>query len=785
MLSILCSKMGIRKIMMKGANRFLKLSGFFRKFNETSHSGIMNRRITNYIFWLALTLCSFGLSAQNKTVDSLQLVLTKQKEDSNKINTLNRLAGELKNKAPGQSISYAQQALELAAKLSFTKSPGLSNIIIGNANFRLGNYDEALKKFTIALALSEKIKDKKNSAKAYAGFGAVYANQGRYSEALQKLTEALKIRREIGDKLEIATTYNRIGSVYHNLGNIPEALKNFYTALEIMEEIQDKLGIAGVYNNIGNIYSDEGNPAAALKNHFAALKIREEIQDKLAIANSLNNIGTAYLDLKNYTEAKKNLFASLKIREEIQDKKGIATCNGNIGDLNEYQGNYAEALKHHYISLKIKEKMGNKQGMVYSYNSIATIYIHLKNYKEAKIYLEKSLRLSLETGSIPLLEDSYAGLSDLYKSLGKYEQAYEYYKKHIAYKDSLINENNTKKTVQMQMQYEFDKKSATDSIKNLQDKKLKNAEIAAKTADLKRGKAQFWFVLSSLFIVSIALIILFNRFRLIQQQKTTIEFQNKQIVESINYSKKIQDALLPDKTEMEKSLNSLFIYYDAKDIVSGDFYWYKQIEQYTVLACVDCTGHGVPGAFMSTLGSLLLDKIVSNKLLHPAEILKRLNEEVIGILHQQEGGEMQDGMDISVCLIDKENKNIRFSGARNGIIIVKEGQAQRYKADLLPVGGNYVKKGKQTDRSFTAQTIPVEANDWVYMYTDGFIEQIGGATPGTPMNYKQFEQHLIDVSGETGDENKSRLLQKKCDAWRNNHTRTDDILLMGFKVGSV
>ena len=232
---------------------------------------------------------------------------------------------------------------------------------------------------------------------------------------------------------------------------------------------------------------------------------------------------------------------------------------------------------------------------------------------------------------------------------------------------------------------------------------------------------------------------------------------------------------------MQKNIAGLFVFYEPKDIVSGDFYYFLEFEKYTLLACVDCTGHGVPGGFMSTLGSLLLDKIVNSELLQPSEILNKLSDEIIRVLHQQDGGEIQDGMDISICLIDRINKRIEFSGARNGIIIVKEGAAKRYKADLLPVGGNYVKKGIPIVREFKTQTITINQNDWIYMYTDGFMEQIGGKD-GVPMNYVQFENILTSLSKKEYPEEKNKQLQSEIENWRGKNLRDDDMLIMGFQI---
>jgi serine phosphatase RsbU (regulator of sigma subunit) len=159
----------------------------------------------------------------------------------------------------------------------------------------------------------------------------------------------------------------------------------------------------------------------------------------------------------------------------------------------------------------------------------------------------------------------------------------------------------------------------------------------------------------------------------------------------------------------------------------------------------------------------------------------KLNEEIVRILHQKVEGEFQDGMDLSVCLINKSSGTIKYSGARNGIIIVRNNEAIRYKANLLPVGGNYRKKGVPIERNFKTESIILNDNDWVYMYTDGFVEQIGG-NENQPINYEQFERNLINVTKLNNEKEKKEYLKSQLLQWANNNGQTDDILILGFKI---
>ena len=269
---------------------------------------------------------------------------------------------------------------------------------------------------------------------------------------------------------------------------------------------------------------------------------------------------------------------------------------------------------------------------------------------------------------------------------------------------------------------------------------------------------------------------------LAEKQKQTVQEKQNEILESIHYASRIQLALMPDMDELKLRFPEILVFNMPKDIVSGDFYWFKKLGDYSLLACVDCTGHGVPGAFMSTLGTLLLDKIISTGFRDPSEILNQLSIEINQTLHQNIDKGIQDGMDLSLCLIDHQHKKINFCGARNGIIQVTDGKAQRFKADLFPVGGSYIKKGVEVNRIFKSQEIVLKEGDWIYMYTDGFIEQMGERMSGAPMDYKQFESYLIEVSTNESNEIKEQCLLKRLEEWRGVLARTDDVLIIGFQV---
>lgn len=230
---------------------------------------------------------------------------------------------------------------------------------------------------------------------------------------------------------------------------------------------------------------------------------------------------------------------------------------------------------------------------------------------------------------------------------------------------------------------------------------------------------------------------------------------------------------------MTTFFKNFVLFYKPKDVVSGDFYWFKSFGDTAVIATVDCTGHGVPGGFMSMMGSLLLDKIIQDQDLEPSDILLQLNNNIVRILDQKDGGEIQDGMDLSICVVNKESKKMAFSGARNGIIIENKGEIKKFEADLIPVGGTYSKKSAKMERKYTNHQIEIDQNAWVYMYSDGFHDQLS-STKMVSFGMERFENLLKETSLTANDKNE--FLENEFNDWKANFPQVDDLLIVGFQI---
>lgn len=287
------------------------------------------------------------------------------------------------------------------------------------------------------------------------------------------------------------------------------------------------------------------------------------------------------------------------------------------------------------------------------------------------------------------------------------------------------------------------------------NEKMLEDKVAQRTAEVVRQKAE------------------------IEMQAQKIEVLYKQVTDSIRYAKRIQEAILPPDAYVKKLLPDSFVLYKPKDIVSGDFYWFTQVNGKVMFAAVDCTGHGVPGAFMSIVGHNLLKQIMNRTdITQPAKILDELNRGVRETLHQRSFDESasKDGMDITLCSFDKTNNELEFAAAFNPLYLVRDGEMFEIKGNKFSVG---IYLEKET-RNFTNHKLKVQKGDVIYIFSDGYADQFGGPE-GKKFMQRQFRNLLLDIHRKPMPEQK-RILDSTIEHWRGNEDQVDDILVIGMRV---
>jgi serine phosphatase RsbU (regulator of sigma subunit) len=667
-----------------------------------------------------------------------------------------------------------------------------------------GDHSTAVKYARIGENISEKLieegfikEGKRCLANSIKNIGYAHSMKEDYSNALREYKKELKLRQELDDKKGLAICYNGIGSIYVLQENIPVAMEYFFKALALMESTNNKDEISTVYNSLGICYIRQGNFDKALDYYKKELQIGEQLGNTEITSIALSNIGAVYGYQGNHAKALEQFQKFKAISETGDNLHDLALAYINIGSTYESMNQLDKALENEFKALEILDKQPNHQYQGLTYLNIGGAYIAMiqqnigdkqKNINEAKDYLNKALITYEKLGLVSYIGECYSYLSQLEGAIGDHKNAFEHYKKHIQYKDSVTNTENTSKSIRVEMNYEFEKK---ENAANLEQEKK---EALAQEENEKQKVIRNLFIVAFGFMLLLAIFI-FISYRQkkhvntvissqkleVEEQKALVEKNQKQIIDSINYAKRIQSSILPNDTILKKIYPESFILYRPKDIVSGDFYWFCTLpdSKEMILAVADCTGHGVPGAFLSMVGSTLLNEIVTHKnITDPAEILKALCTGLCSTLVSKQKEEINpDGMDISICKIDSAKKRLMFAGANQTLYLVGNGKVEKTESQINSINGVF--DLRTNDQLYS---IGVDLSDItsVYMTTDGFADQMGEKTKKKFLS-SRFEDLILEVHNLPAKEQLEKI-ESTFISWKGSQKQIDDILVIGFKV---
>jgi tetratricopeptide (TPR) repeat protein len=718
--------------------------------------GVRGEVILAFIIHFSLFTFNSSLLAQTPKIDSLKKVLsslpkpTGKLTDSTYIKTLQQLAFEYSYINPDTATIIAKEGILLSEKI---------NWIMGKI-----------------ICLNE--------------LGRCCLNKGIYQQALEYYNHGLTLAIKISDNYWQAKFLGNIGNIYTSQSDYPNALSYYFKALKKFEELDDKRGIGINLGNIGFVYHAQSNYSKALDYYFKALNLYEELDDKRGISTVLGNIGLTYYDQHNYQKALEYYLKSLKIDEELDNKIGVARQLSNIGLLYKSQSNFTKALDYYLNALKINKELGNKKGIAINLGNIGELYILLAKLKEGEIYLKQALALSDSIGTLDISKIYEYDLYRLYDTLGQYKLALEHFKKYIAARDTIESEKRIKEQAKLEAKFEYEMKEM--KAKAEQEKR----EIALKS-ERKRNK----IIMTSL-IIGLILVLTFSFYiwrslnitkkqkeiieqakgiierqkEELEEQKQMVENKNKDIMDSINYALRIQQAILPDEKKWNRLLPDSFKLYLPKDVLAGDFYWLEENESYIYVAAADCTGHGVPGAMVSVVCSSALTKaVLEDKLINTNEILDRVREIVIEKMSSNEG-QLRDGMDVCLVRINKNNrKEIQYSGANRPLYIVKaNGVLEELSPDKQPIGW------MEETSPFKAENKVLEQGDMLYLTTDGFADQFGGPK-NKKLKTKGMLELFVNVHSLPLNEQKEKI-HTYYSAWKGSGDQTDDVCVIGIKM---
>lgn len=725
-----------------------------------------------YLLTYCLIFTFFFTSAQNKIIDSLTNLLnnTSSTDDTTIISLNNDIALEFLN---------------------------------------IGKYDKAEEVFNLVFSLSKKINYDIGIFKSK--YGKSYILHLK-SETNKAIIELKKLEKEINiSNIPDTNKLKLLSPIYSSFGSMYSAISNYDKSLGYhikSSEISKKLGAEHVHNyaitlgNISTIYHEIGDLDEAIKYQLEAIEIKKKRSSDFSIGLSYYNLSQIYDNKKEFQKAIDILNISEKYAKKANDNIGIALCNISMGniyvslskldkkeiDINNKTDELFtskellnKAYNHQLKAINILEGIEEIFYLPNAYNGMGTVLGNKKLYTQATKYYLKAYEMT-KNKNISTSKTSTEGLYYVYKLSKQYDKALLWHEKFLELKDTINSKNNLKELGKKQAELSFIREKELADINHKNELKLINYENAKREL-ISKNKQKFqryiiWSIGIGLSIVFALLVIIARRLKIsakqnkiIKKQKKLIEKEKLATEDSINYALNIQRASFPSILEMKRFIPNSFIFFKPKDIVSGDFYWGTEINNKKIVALADCTGHGVPGAFMTLISINILNQIISDGITNPKQILEHLHIKLQKKLNKKNETVSKNSLDIAICSI--ENNTLVYAGVHIPIYIIRDKILTEYKGQKLQLGSS-----KKT--IFIEQKIDLQKNDTIYISSDGFPDQKGGLK-NKKYYYPNLRKKLTNISNLKLEEQHLEL-EKELEKWKGNNKQIDDICIMGFKI---
>ena len=554
---------------------------------------------------------------------------------------------------------------------------------------------------------------------------------GDLAEANRKALEAEKLALQAPFSPAAAIVLQMCAFNYWVSGQRDKALEMAYAARNQLAGIQDE-GMGWSDFQLAVFHSDLKDYDAALKYFEKAAEIANQNNAAYQLARVQSGMGSIAIAQDRIDDALKLNEQALAGYRQCGHTTAISRALNDLGVIYLKRGDIPAAKKSLTEAMESRRAVRYVPGLITSQIELSKVYLAENSFDAAQSLLEEALDWSVKTKSSQKAVTCHMMLSSLHKNNGNYAAALEHLEKGYELKTILTGDE------------------ASNRIKHLSQKHA--TEQADKLARLEQQK-------------NVEL----------KQAYDAIEEQNKSILDSINYAQRIQSALLGSMNMLRANIEESFVLYKPKDIVSGDFWWCAEQNNEFYFSVADCTGHGVPGAFMSLLNINLLNRaLAENENASPAHLLEFVRAHVIESLNRDGAEETRDGMDAVLCSINKSGR-LRFACANNTLVHIRKGAITVYDPDKFPVGLSPTTKAQR----FTEHELQLEKGDVVYMSTDGFADQFGG-----PKGKKYKQKRLRDFFHQCSEQAmnlQENLLDKEFEQWRGKLEQVDDVLIMGFR----
>lgn len=628
---------------------------------------------------------------------------------------------------------------------------------------------------------------------------------GNYEESERVYQEALKETKGLAPGKGLATFWHNRGNLFYYISEFDSALFYYEKGLAMRRKIHDSEGELKSLNNIGGIYYMLNEHQTALSYYEEGLRKEAELGFEEGSQVYLSNLGTIYTSLKLYDKALMYFRKSYSLYRE--NPKDLHTVYQGIGIVYKETEQYDSSEYYLKLALKSGIDAGVPSQVAYTYVNLATlynkqmkqslaleslknaraipmqdpllemsivgnmaaIYLDNKNLDSAMVYMKQLIHLE-KLNKIEKHQEDLSKLYAYYYFMQKdFISGLNYLELHEQYRDSIYNLETVKQINEMQEKYESEKKEKANQLLQIENKSYRTT------------RNYLYLILVTVLVALLGAFVAYSKIRkkntLLDSQNRIIEENQKEILDSIQYARRIQFALLASDTLLQKHLPEHFVFFKPKAVVSGDFYWAIPTEAGFIYITGDCTGHGVPGAFMSLLFiTTLRQTITEYNIQRPDLILNRVREEIVKALNPEGSKvESRDGMDAVVCLLDASKRKLMYAAANNSFYIVRNNALLNCKADKMPVG-----KSVEEPVDFSYNEIQLEKGDMVYTFTDGFADQFGGPL-GKKYKYKQFENLLLSVCGLTMQEQKTKI-EAAFENWKGELEQLDDVCVIGTRI---
>lgn len=793
-------------------------------------------RIQNILFVALVFLCSTHLFPQSK-FSSVEI----EKNDTVKVNFYQTRSNDLFKIGKYDSAKiYGYKALEISEKIKYKIGTINSYNIIAKLYIKNGEYYDAIKTYKKNIEFAKQINYEKGLATIYNNLGTVYQNQSNYPEALNMFFESLKIFEKANNLKGMSVNYNNIGNIFRIQNKSEDAINYYNKSVEIKKQLGDIAGLASTYNNIGIVYFNDKNFDKALEFHNSALKIREESSNIQGVSMSLQNIGTIYFSKNMYEKANEYFLKSLKIKDEISDKAGMVALYKSLGRLKYDNKEFDEARNYLEKAIKLGHELEMKKELYESYRYLATLDSVKGNYKSALSNLVAAIgfkdSIYNKENNIKLFQSQLNYEIEKKETMAFVEREKQKYILSKSQHDILLLQQQNKFN-ELDIQKKIVEIRRKDMLNDNQQKNiaLLNKERIIKMEQAKQSMLQLkqqrlvtYFISTICLLFVILLLFAINAFmaknkknkiilsqkekveeqnELIELQKSQVEAKNREMLDSILYAKRLQDAIFPSSQYLNKILKQGFVFYQPKDIVSGDFYWAQENNKNIFFAVADCTGHGVPGALVSVVCSNAIKRAINEfHISEPGKILDKVRELVVDTFDKGDE-DVKDGMDISLCNLEKlsaEKLKLQWAGANNPLWIVRSVSIQNDEIknnieienntptskiqisnyndyNLIEIKANIQAICKEENPiPFTTHSVILEKGDTLYLFSDGFADQFGGKK-GKKFKLHNFKELIISIQNFDMHTQK-QMIKNTFETWKGNLEQVDDICIIAVKI---